>query len=232
MPRPLPLARLLSPMPRPLPLARLLSAIPHPTHILCTPCRPPCPGIFSVCASDMVPADVDLVRQGGGAWEKERRKERQNYQVRPWAWVEEAGRVDGRRVPASKGSPRSWCRGGVPSAWVRQAAAAQEQQQCGGVATPAMAAARGGADRAHASSQRRAHTRRGLSPTTRTQVLLEFATNDPTQTNAFGTPERLAFERLVRKLLDFLNRCGRQEGNCGWVAWRWGEGGRGGLGSL
>ncbi|PSC74214.1 hypothetical protein C2E20_2651 [Micractinium conductrix] len=37
-------------------------------------------------------------------------------------------------------------------------------------------------------------------------VLLEFATNDPTQTNAFGTPERLAFERLVRKLLDFLNR--------------------------
>jgi hypothetical protein len=42
------------------------------------------------------------------------------------------------------------------------------------------------------------------------QVVVEFAMNDPTVTNFFDSPERMAFERLLRKLLEFPHRCAPQ----------------------
>jgi hypothetical protein len=37
-------------------------------------------------------------------------------------------------------------------------------------------------------------------------VLVEFAVNDPKATGRFRDPDRLSFERLLRKLLEFQNR--------------------------
>ena len=56
-----------------------------------------------------------------------------------------------------------------------------------------------------ADSSRSAMHRRRL-PIGCAQVLVEFATNDLKDTGVFKSQERLAFERLLRKLLGFPQR--------------------------